>query len=184
MSSTGAVRTLAASRRLWSGAQPLLAWWPVLVLSGGSLVVMLAWGGMGVAALEGSAPAHASHAGLLVLLPWWGCMTVGMMLPSTLPAMARIRQVVPRPTRPVALSLFALVFVAAWLPGAVLAEPLMGLSARPIAGVLAMTAAGLWELTPAKRRALLECRRFPVISAQQPRGHRDVARFGVRRAGT
>ena len=120
--------------------------WPVLAIGA------VAWLGLvavvGAGALGGghdhhlvpSAPGAASVVGL------WLLMTVAMMVPTLVPAMYRLADVVHRRRRPLAVALVVGAVVLVWLPGAAVA----GALARPVPSWLVaalMLAAALWELS-------------------------------------
>jgi len=146
-----------------------------------------------------SAPGHHDHAGMTrPELPggegWltdagrgallWVLMLVAMMLPLAVPGIRYVARMVPRRGRLAATTTFAAAYVAAWLPGMVLAVGVHVLTPPrwPVVTGAFLLAAS-WELTPVKRTALLRCHRRRVVRARQPGRLRTSAAFGFRRGG-
>lgn len=144
------------------------------------------------AAAGGSADGHGHHAaplatgswGAWVRLPlYWGLMTVAMMVPSTISDVRYVACASLRRRRDRSIAMFATGFVALWLPGALAAGAVEGVSeAQPIAATIgAFAVAAGWEFMPWKRRALLACRRRPAIRSTGWNADRSAIRFGALR---
>ncbi|HEX9992062.1 MAG TPA: DUF2182 domain-containing protein [Acidimicrobiales bacterium] len=133
-------------------------------------------------------PAHGAHGappGLARPAAGWVVMTVAMMLPAAAPGVRRVALASRRRRRNLAMAEFAAGHVGAWLPGAALAvwwhAAGPGPSAVLVAGLLAAAAA--WELSPAKRRALLACRRSVPLRPRGWAAHRSCLAYGARSGG-
>src|SRR5262249_26538099 len=103
----------------------------------------------------------------MMLFAMWTAMMAAMMLPGAAPAIARGARGVSRVGFAAAYLLVWTAFSAAaaagqtYLDAAMLLSDSMALRSSVAAGVV-IIAVGLYQLTPAKRRALLECRVRPA----------------------
>jgi predicted metal-binding membrane protein len=115
----------------------------------------------------------------------WSVMMAAMMLPGAAPAIARGARGVSRLGFAAAYLLVWTAFSAAaalvqgWLERAALLSDMMALSSSIAAGIV-IIAVGLYQLTPAKRRALLECR---VRPAAAPASFPESVMAGLRYGG-
>ena len=101
------------------------------------------------------------------LFAMWTIMMAAMMLPGAAPAIARGAKGISRVGFAAAYLLVWTAFSAVaalaqrWLESAMFLTDSMALRSSIAAGVV-IIAVGLYQLTPAKRRALLECRVRPA----------------------
>ena len=120
-----------------------------------------------------------------MLFAMWTVMMAAMMLPSAAPAIARSARGMSSVGFAAAYLLVWTVFSAAialvqgWLERAALLSGDMALRSSLAAGIV-IIAVGLYQLTPAKRRALLECRARP---AEVPASFRRSTIAGLRYGG-
>lgn len=125
------------------------------------------------------APSVTSTAG--VALAVWVLMTVAMMLPTAIPAIRYTAFATHHRRRQRSVLLFALGFVAAWLPLAVPAVAWHLSGREPTVTVTAVTIilVSMWELTRTKRRALLRCHRTAPVRFTGRPADRSALAFGV-----
>lgn len=131
--------------------------------------------------------AHAVHGATgSADLAMWALMSVAMMLPAAVPALAHVGTNSLRRRRQRAMATFAAVYVAVWIGyGALLlgAAPLWARLPHDVVLACALALAAAWQLTVHKRRALRDCHRSSPLP---PTGWRAVAgagRFGLRQGG-
>lgn len=130
---------------------------------------------------------HAVHGGAgFGDLAMWALMSVAMMLPAAVPALAHVGTNSLRWRRQRAMATFAAVYLAVWIGYGVLllgAAPLWARLPGDAALACALALAAAWQLTVHKRRALRDCHRSSPLP---PTGWRAVAgagRFGLRQGG-
>jgi predicted metal-binding membrane protein len=112
-------------------------------------------------------------------------MTVGMMVPVTLPAVRHVGLNSLRSRRWRAMTVYVAVYVAVWIVFGIVA--LTGeWTAREIAGLdgrillaLALIMAAIWQLTRIKRRAIFACRRTVPLPPVGRRADAGCARFAL-----
>ena len=104
----------------------------------------------------------------------WTVMMAAMMLPSAIPLVYRFaRQAEGRRTRPVAVGMLGLVYLAVWLAFGVacyLAYNALGMPWRnqALAGGVALGLAALYALTPLKRISQDRCREVSALHGPLP----------------
>ncbi|MER6251509.1 DUF2182 domain-containing protein [Streptomyces sp. NPDC001584] len=119
-------------------------------------------------------------------LGMWALMSVAMMLPAAVPALAHVGTNSLRRRRQRAMATFAAVYLAVWIGyGALLlgSAPLWARLPDDVVLACALALAAAWQLTVHKRRALRDCHRSSPLP---PTGWRAVAgagRFGLRQGG-
>jgi predicted metal-binding membrane protein len=112
----------------------------------------------------------------------WTVMMAAMMLPSAIPLVHRFaRQAEGRRTRPVAVGMLALVYLAIWLAFGIacyLAYNALGMPWRhqALAGGVALGLAALYALTPLKRISQDRCREVCALHGPLPF---DLVRAGA-----
>ncbi|MGW6980962.1 DUF2182 domain-containing protein [Streptomyces sp. NPDC054932] len=116
-------------------------------------------------------------------LAMWALMSVAMMLPATVPALAHVGANSLRRRRQRAIATFAAVYLAVWFGYGTLLLALAPLWAPlpddvVLASVLALAAG--WQLTVYKRRALRDCHRSSPLPLSGWRAVAGAARFGLR----
>ena len=139
--------------------------------------------GMGSAMPTANAP--AAIPGMLGALGGWTLMTIGMMVPVTLPAVRHVGLNSLRSRRRRAMAVYVAVFVGVWVAfGAValtaerIAHETSGVDGRVLLA-LALTVAATWQLTRIKRRALFACRRTVPLPPVGRRADAGCARFAL-----
>ena len=104
----------------------------------------------------------------------WTVMMAAMMLPSAIPLVSRFaRQAEGRRTRPAAVGMLGLAYLAIWLAFGVvcyLAYNALGMPWRSqaLVGGAALGLAGLYALTPLKRTSQERCREVSVLHGPLP----------------
>lgn len=176
--------TAAAARLAWPAFAPRLLRRRVTL--GWELAAVAAWIALVVHVASDPADHHASgahamtaahHAGM------WALMSVAMMLPAAIPAIAHVGVNSLRRRRRRAMATFAAVYLGLWLAfgGLVLAlAPLWAPldDGAVLAAALALAAG--WQLTVWKRRALSACHRTVPLPPHGRRATAGVVRFGLR----
>jgi predicted metal-binding membrane protein len=163
---------LPAARHLPASTWPILGWLVLYLLIAG------AWAGLiGMAAepqanffgtLLARCLAPADAAGLPTLIFLWALMSLGMMLPTSLPTLRRFGDLVRQggTGRPSARFLaFLLAYAAIWLGFSMVAALLQFMLARtlpaaaqPILTILILAGAGLYQFSRLKHACLTRCR--------------------------
>jgi predicted metal-binding membrane protein len=112
-------------------------------------------------------------------------MTVGMMVPVTLPAVRHVGLNSLRSRRWRAMTLYLAVYIGVWvvfgivaLIGERIAREITGLDSRVLLA-FALTMAAIWQLTRTKRRALFACRRTVPLPPVGRRADAGCARFAL-----
>jgi predicted metal-binding membrane protein len=163
-----------------------LAWrpeWPLAILA------LLAWTTIVMGALPYP---HAQHhpaapdapSSFVPMLAGWTVMCVAMMMPLTLPAVRYVALNSIRARRVRAMAVYTAAYLGVWVAFGALAllaaAPVRRHGFAPEALVPAVfLLAALWQLTPAKRRAVIGCRRTTPLAPAGWRADRACARFGL-----
>lgn len=132
-----------------------------------------------------TADATPRSIGILGALGGWTLMTVGMMVPVTLPAVRHVGLNSLRSRRWRAMTVYVAVYVGVWivfgmvaLTGEWTAREIAGLDSRVLLA-LALIMAAIWQLTRIKRRALFACRRTVPLPPVGWRADAGCARFAL-----
>ncbi|WP_374306832.1 DUF2182 domain-containing protein [Dongia sp.] len=155
-----------------AGQWPMLGWLVLYLLIGGAWLSLVSMAAEPQADFFGTllarclAPANAT--GLPTLMLLWALMSLGMMLPTSLPTLRRFGDLVRQggTGRPSARFLaFLLAYAAIWLGFSIAAALLQVLLARalppagqPIVAVLILAGAGLYQFSRLKHACLTRCR--------------------------
>ncbi|WP_328965251.1 DUF2182 domain-containing protein [Streptomyces virginiae] len=130
-----------------------------------------------------SAPHEVHGASASADLVMWAFMSVAMMLPAAVPALAHVGTNSLRRRRQRAMATFAAVYLAVWIGyGALLRAPAPLWARLPddVALACALALAAAWQLTVHKRRALRDCHRSSPLPPSGPRAVAGACRFGLR----
>jgi predicted metal-binding membrane protein len=110
-------------------------------------------------------------------------MTIGMMVPVTLPAVRHVGLNSLRSRRRRAMAVYFAVFVGVWVAFGAVALAAERIAHEIIDGrdllALALTVAAAWQLTRIKRRALFACRRTVPLPPVGRRANAGCARFAL-----
>ncbi|HEX6705268.1 MAG TPA: DUF2182 domain-containing protein [Albitalea sp.] len=115
----------------------------------------------------------------------WMLMTMAMMAPLTLPAIAHIRISSFASRRSQAIALFSLGFATVWMLAGFAMRALEAAlrdmtSAVYLPAAVAALVAGIWQASPYKQRCLNRCHSHDPLSAFGLDAHVDAIRFGLR----
>jgi len=166
---------------------------PVLLLSAGSWLFLLAAGAMDtmplhVHTIDSGAPLHSSLDHWPAVLLRWSIMTAAMMFPTLIPQVRVVaaRSLWERRTR--AILLFLAGYSVLWLLYGAIAEATLELLRRfrPEApGSLlpfSLVVAGVWQLTRQKTRSLVSCHFTMPLAPSGWRADFDCCQYGWRTA--
>ena len=169
---------------------PALAAWVLLALWAGTGRGLEFCFGVGTSALAAAGSAIRAEFALAdpgSIATEWLLMTLAMMLPLALPAIAHVaaRSFFRRRER--ALAIFVSGFALVWFAAGVLAIPLLLLSDAVLdsaglgrwGGIIGCALAALWQVSPAKGLALRRCHLRPSLPAVGPAADLGALAFGV-----